>query len=69
VRWGQAPLAPELLVAAEAVFRADLYDRALGPRAPKVDLPEDRVGAFAGPPFDPDRIAAYLSAWSIKWRW
>ena len=30
VRWGQAPLSDELLAAAKAVFRPDLYDAALG---------------------------------------
>jgi NitT/TauT family transport system ATP-binding protein len=68
VRWGQAPLAPELLATAKAVFRADLYDRALGLRALKAYLPDDRVGAFTGPRFDPDNIAAYLSAWNIRRR-
>ena len=29
VRWGQAPLSDELLAAAKAVFRPDLYDAAL----------------------------------------
>ncbi len=31
VRWGQAPLSDEMRDAAMAVFRADLYDAALGP--------------------------------------
>jgi two-component system, oxyanion-binding sensor len=69
VRWGQAPLAPELLATAKAVFRADLYDRALGPREFKADLPEDRIGAFTGSPFDPDHIAAHLAGWSIMREW
>ena len=33
VRWGQAPLSDELLAAAKAVFRPDLYDAALVGRA------------------------------------
>ena len=34
VRWGQAPLSAELLAAAKAVFRPDLYDAAIaGARA------------------------------------
>jgi hypothetical protein len=31
VRWGQAPLSAELRARAERVFRADVYDAALGP--------------------------------------
>ena len=67
VRWGQAPLSPELLAAAKAVFRPDLYDAALGGAvAPAAGEPADGIGAFAGPPFDPDDIEAHLAAWSIK---
>jgi NitT/TauT family transport system ATP-binding protein len=67
VRWGQAPLAPELLAAAKAVFRADLYDAALSrDAAASDDKRTDGIGAFTGPAFDPDDIAAYLAAWSIK---
>jgi NitT/TauT family transport system ATP-binding protein len=33
VRWGQAPLAVDLLAIAKAVFRPDLFDAALGPEA------------------------------------
>jgi two-component system, oxyanion-binding sensor len=64
VRWGQAPLAPDLIVAAKAVFRADLYDNALGRTAPETTgEPADRIGAFAGPAFDPNDIASHLAAW------
>jgi len=66
VRWGQAPLSVELLVTARAVFRPDLYDAAVGET--KSDLtgePSDGIGAFAGPAFDPDDIAAHRSAWKI----
>jgi NitT/TauT family transport system ATP-binding protein len=67
VRWGQAPLAPDLLATAKAVFRADLFDGALGNGAPKTKgEPADGIGAFAGPPFDPNDIAAHLAAWSIR---
>ena len=67
VRWGQAPLSPELLAAAKAVFRPDLYDAALGPSAPlPPGEPADHVGAFAGPPFDSNEIEEHLAAWSIK---
>jgi NitT/TauT family transport system ATP-binding protein len=69
VRWGQAPLSPELLAAAEAVFRPDLYDAALAaPDAKPVGEPVDHIGAFAGPPFDPNNIAAHLAAWSVRRR-
>jgi two-component system, oxyanion-binding sensor len=67
VRWGQAPMAPDLLAAAKAVFRADLFDSALGNGAPKtMGEPADGIGAFTGPPFDPNDIAAHLAAWSIR---
>ena len=64
VRFGQAPLSPDLLAAAKAVFRPDLFDAALA--APPLDLsgePEDRIGAFAGGAFDADDIARYLETW------
>jgi NitT/TauT family transport system ATP-binding protein len=69
VRWGQAPLSPELLAAAKAVFRPDLYDAALAETdAEPVGEPADRIGAFAGPAFDPNDIAAHLAAWSVRRR-
>jgi NitT/TauT family transport system ATP-binding protein len=67
VRWGQAPLSPELLAIAKAVFRPDLYDAALEPepgRSPSE--PIDGIGAFVGPPFDADDIAAHLSCCTIR---
>jgi NitT/TauT family transport system ATP-binding protein len=58
VRWRQAEFSPERLAAAQAVFRPDLYDAILGPApASPPGEPADHVGAFAGPPFDPTRIA------------
>jgi NitT/TauT family transport system ATP-binding protein len=66
VRWGQAPLSADLLAAAKAVFRPDLYDAALASPLPRIATPADHVGAFAGPPFDPTDIAAHLAAWAIK---
>ncbi len=67
VRWGQAPLSAELLTAAKAVFRPDLYDAALpGEQAHHVGEPADGIGAFAGPAFDPNDIAAHLAAWKIR---
>jgi NitT/TauT family transport system ATP-binding protein len=67
VRWGQAPLSAELLTAAKAVFRPDLYDAAVRDRAPDLGgEPADGIGAFAGPAFDPDDIAAHLASWTIR---
>jgi two-component system, oxyanion-binding sensor len=67
VRWGQAPLSPELLAAAKAVFRPDLYDAAITTAEPAPSgEPADRIGAFAGPPFDPDDLAAHLAGWKIR---
>jgi NitT/TauT family transport system ATP-binding protein len=65
VRWGQAPLSAELLMTAKAVFRPDLYDAAMandGATAAALDLagePADGIGAFAGPAFDPNDLAAW----------
>ena len=56
VRWGQAPLSDELLAAAKAVFRPDLYDAALpGEAIGGPGEPADGIGAFTGPAFDPGR--------------
>jgi NitT/TauT family transport system ATP-binding protein len=67
VRWGQAPLSRELLEAAKAVWRPDLYDAALPAEDQTfADEPADGIGAFAGPPFDQDDIEAHLRAWTIK---
>jgi NitT/TauT family transport system ATP-binding protein len=67
VRWGQAPLSPELVAAAEAVFRPDLYDAALAePVVSPAGEPSDHIGAFAGPVFDPNDIAAHLAAWQVR---
>jgi len=66
VRWGQAPLSAELLAIARAVFRPDLYDAAVGETKPDLTgEPSDGIGAFAGPAFDPDDVAAHRSAWKI----
>jgi ABC-type nitrate/sulfonate/bicarbonate transport system substrate-binding protein len=67
VRWGQAPLSADLLAAAKAVFRPDLYDAALAtPATPRTAEAADSIGAFAGPAFDPNDITAHLAAWDIK---
>jgi NitT/TauT family transport system ATP-binding protein len=67
VRWGQAPFSKEMVAAAKAVFRSDLYDAAL-PGEP-IDMagePADGIGAFTGPAFDPDDVEGYLAAFKIK---
>jgi NitT/TauT family transport system ATP-binding protein len=67
VRWGQASLSAELLAAAVAVVRPDLYDAALpGRDAVSADEPADGIGAFTGPAFAPDDIARQLAGWAIK---
>ena len=69
VRWGQAPLSREMLGAATAVWRPDLYDAAIGePAALLLGESADGIGAFAGPPFDAENIEAHLAAWTIKAR-
>ena len=62
VRWGQAAISPEALKTAKAVFRADLYDAALGHTTKPAS---DAVGAFAGPAFDADDIVGHLAAFQI----
>jgi NitT/TauT family transport system ATP-binding protein len=67
VRWGQAPLSGEMLAAARAVFRPDFYDAALGASTSTgPGEPADGIGAFTGPAFDPDDIAAHLSSFQIR---
>lgn len=66
VRWRQAPLSDELRAAAEAAFRPDLYDLAIGRAPSEIADPPDRIGAFAGPAFDPADIAGHLNAWRIR---
>jgi two-component system, oxyanion-binding sensor len=61
VRWNQAPWSPDLLAAAKACFRPDLYDLALGTNA-KSSATAEHIRAFAGPQFDADDIAGYLAA-------
>jgi NitT/TauT family transport system ATP-binding protein len=64
VRWRQAELKDTLLAEALAVLRPDVYDRANGTtEALPPGEPADRIGAFAGPPFDPRNVAAHLAAW------
>jgi ABC-type nitrate/sulfonate/bicarbonate transport system substrate-binding protein len=67
VRWGQAAISPEALQTVKAVFRPDIYDAALGDKATPADA-FDAVGAFTGPAFDADDIAAHLAAFQIGHR-
>lgn len=64
VRWGQAPLSDESLALAQAVFRPDLYDAAVGTSPPVgPGEPADGIGGFFGPAFDPADIAGHLASW------
>lgn len=66
VRWGQAAISPDALKTAQAVFRPDLYDAAVGAAAPAGAVAAaDVIGAFAGPRFDPHALAPYLAAFEI----
>jgi hypothetical protein len=52
-------------MAAQAVFRADIYDAAIG-AAPCSLEPIDGVGAFVGPLFNADDVVAYVASWRGK---
>jgi NitT/TauT family transport system ATP-binding protein len=62
VRWNQAPLSADLLAAAQACFRPDLYDLALGSADKSTTAPARHIGAFTGPRLDGDDVAGYLAA-------
>ncbi|WGS17292.1 CmpA/NrtA family ABC transporter substrate-binding protein [Bradyrhizobium sp. ISRA463] len=65
VRWGQAPFKQDALKAAMAVFRPDLYDAGSGRQAGAANP----IGAFAGPPFDPNDVPGHLAAFKIgRWK-
>lgn len=69
VRWGQAPLSKELLLAARETFRPDIYDDVLGrDDLPPEGEPKDGVGAFDGPEFDPLDVEKHLAPWKIRRR-
>jgi ABC-type nitrate/sulfonate/bicarbonate transport system substrate-binding protein len=68
VRWGQAGISSEALRIAEAVFRPDLYDAALGMEASVASELSDALGAFAGPLIIADDIAGYLASFKIARR-
>ncbi|MEZ5820350.1 MAG: CmpA/NrtA family ABC transporter substrate-binding protein [Bradyrhizobium sp.] len=67
VRWGQTAFSPEALKTAMNVFRPDLYEAALGSSGKPSQSP-DAIGAFTGPPFNPDDIAGHLAAFAIRRR-
>jgi ABC-type nitrate/sulfonate/bicarbonate transport system substrate-binding protein len=66
VRWGQAPLSKELLLAARETFRPDIYDQVLGAGdLPPEGEPMDGVGAFDGPQFDALNLEKHLAPWKV----
>jgi NitT/TauT family transport system ATP-binding protein len=65
VRWGQTAISPEALAIAEAVFRPDLYDAALGMHGRADRGAPGSVGAFAGPILDPSDVAGYLASFKV----
>jgi NitT/TauT family transport system ATP-binding protein len=68
VRWGQTAISPDALKTAMGVFRPDLYDVAAGQTAKPMDA-SGRIGAFAGPAFDPADIVGHLAAFRIgRWK-
>jgi ABC-type nitrate/sulfonate/bicarbonate transport system substrate-binding protein len=69
VRWGQAPLSKDLLLAARETFRSDIYDEVLGVGdVPPAGEPDDGVGAFDGPAFDALDIEKHLAPWKVRRR-
>ncbi|OAF12074.1 CmpA/NrtA family ABC transporter substrate-binding protein [Bradyrhizobium neotropicale] len=68
VRWGQTALSPDALVTAMDVFRADLYDAAVGRSGLATDEASVAFGAFAGPAFDPRDVAGYLASFDVARR-
>jgi len=64
-RWGQTSTSREALRTAMAVFRPDLYDAALGRGGEAEQRAAGAIGAFAGPPFDPDDITGYLGSFAV----
>lgn len=65
VRWKQTPMNREGLKRAQAVFRPDLFEAALG-RANAQQTGSSAMGAFAGPVFAPETIEAYFAALSAE---
>ncbi|MFL6839369.1 MAG: CmpA/NrtA family ABC transporter substrate-binding protein [Bradyrhizobium sp.] len=67
VRWGQTALKPDALKTAMGIFRPDLYDAASGQGGRPAGA-SHAIGAFAGPPFDPNDIPGHLGAFKIGHR-
>ncbi len=65
VRWGQAPMSRDALNTAMAVFRPELYDRALGLSGQAERRGPASFGPFDGPAFDPDDLAGYLASFKV----
>ncbi len=65
VRWGQVKFSPDALAVAEAVFRPDLYDTALGVHTETDRSRPGSVAAFAGPAFHPSDVAGYLASFKV----
>ncbi|MBL1257665.1 CmpA/NrtA family ABC transporter substrate-binding protein [Methylocystis sp. Sn-Cys] len=65
LRWGQARFSTELVEIAKAVYRADLYDAAIGVREVSSQSLPDVVGAFAGPDLDERDLDSYLNGFDI----
>jgi two-component system, oxyanion-binding sensor len=68
VRWRQAPMAPDLLAAAQAVFQPELYDSVLRADPNRAGSPPDGIGAFAGPALDAANTAGHLAYWQARTR-
>jgi ABC-type nitrate/sulfonate/bicarbonate transport system substrate-binding protein len=66
VRWHQAPLSADSLATAKSSFRSDIFDSALSVSTEAANTkptgPADHIGAFIGPSFDSDDIAAHIAA-------
>lgn len=69
VRWNQVAFSPDIFAQAKACFRPDLFDAATGTNArlaTRADWPVDKIGAFAGPPFDDENVGAYVEALRLR---
>lgn len=56
-------------MAARETFRPDIYDEVLGAGdLPPQGEPEDGVGAFDGPEFDPFDLEKHLATWKVRRR-
>ena len=67
-RWRQTSTSREALRTAMAVFRPDLHDAALGRGSKAEQSTTGAIGAFAGPPFDPEDVSGYLRSFTVPRR-